>query len=174
MPSESPTRMTSMPACSTSRANAASYAVIIVMRLPSRFIATSSGTVTFLAIAGAPPYAEPADGCLASMSYLRPGRPLPVPASSQCYRWPTTSQISFQLIDHARQECQVAQHARGRGLERLAVPVDEDRPVAESSGRSHVVILARTDMNGVTGRHAGALGEHPPVSRRRLVAATVL
>src|SRR5213593_602145 len=68
MPSESPTRMTSMPAWSTRRANAASYAVIIVMRLPSRFIATRSGTVTFFG-AGVvtPPY-------WSLTSDLRPGR----------------------------------------------------------------------------------------------------
>ena len=46
-----------MPAWSTRRANAASYAVIIVMRFWSRFIATRSGTVTFRgAGALAPPY----------------------------------------------------------------------------------------------------------------------
>src|SRR5206468_11363334 len=68
MPSESPTRMTSMPAWSTRRANAASYAVIIVMRLPSRFIATRSGTVTFFgAGTDVPPY-------WSLTSNLRPGR----------------------------------------------------------------------------------------------------
>ena len=70
-----------MPAASTSRANAASYAVIIVMRLPSRFIATTSDG-DLLGDAGAPPYEEPRWG--AAFHFEPPSRPAkPVPALPQ-------------------------------------------------------------------------------------------
>src|SRR5712692_7936586 len=76
MPPESPTRSTSMPARSTRRANAASYAVIIVMRLPSRFMATRSGTVSFFGgTAVAPPYAESVGRSSFSLIFEPPSRP---------------------------------------------------------------------------------------------------
>src|SRR6188508_2551401 len=45
IPSESPTRIMSTPAASTSVANVASYAVIIAIRSPAAFIAVMAGTV---------------------------------------------------------------------------------------------------------------------------------
>src|SRR5438105_339347 len=175
MPSESPTRMTSMPASATRRANAASYAVIIVMRLPSRFMATRSGTVTFLRDGVlAPPYC--------SLIYdLRPGRLRAGPGvRSIVPRRPSARFIPAcwsgggELVDQIGKCPQVADDTRRRRLEGLAVAIDEDGAESERGRGAHVVVLARAYVDRAVLGRTGPLEELTPVASYGLVAAAVL
>src|SRR4051812_26108597 len=73
---------------------------------------------------------------------------------------------SDELIERVRQRDEVVQLARGRGLRRLAEPVDPDRPQPELRRRNDVVEVALRDVDVPLAVGSGAFEEHLPVAMR--------
>src|SRR6266566_7813855 len=97
----------------------------MVMRLPSRFMATRSGTVTFFgAGVDVPPY-------WSLMSNLRPGRLRAGPGVNAIVLLTCISQDSFQITDGWQQETGERQRDRDRTCddenERRALGLGQDR-----------------------------------------------
>src|SRR2546428_2630210 len=95
--------------------------------------------------------------------------------SRNCYgsarRSPRTARSrARELLDDCRERRGVADDARRRRFQRLAVTSDEDGAEAERRGGPHVVVLARPDVDGAVGARAALLQEDAPVARHRLVA----
>src|SRR3989442_2224306 len=70
-----------------------------------------------------------------------------------------------ELLDDCRERREVANDARRRRFQRLAVAIDKDGAEAKRRGGPHVVVLARPDVDGAVGARATLPPEDAPVSR---------
>src|SRR2546428_4442172 len=69
-----------------------------------------------------------------------------------------------ELLDDCRERREVANDARRRRFQRLAVAIDEDGAEAKRRGGPHVVVLARPDGERVLGARAAFVPGYAPMS----------
>src|SRR5581483_7722925 len=127
----------------------------MVMRLPSRFMATTSGTVSFLGgAAAAPPYAESWGRPVFSVTrHLRPGRLAPVPANE-----------GSLAPDVERAEC--VRMLSGPGAAMLRVPLDVDVHIQRDHHRAQRSHTGARVLPGAAGRSAGSVRAGPVLHPR--------